>query len=156
MSCGVCYVRHGKAQKGSPPKRRSVLTVWDWVAEVAGEWVSEIRPLVVRADGNPALWPPERAGRIGLRVASTTRFAAYRDALGLTDGLDFHSLRRSYVTHLIEDGLGPALRPAAGRPRARQHHLDLHLRVVGLPHPDGAPRAGRDPDRRAGRGKAAA
>ena len=32
---GVCYVRHGKAMKGSPPKRRSVLTVWPWVAEVA-------------------------------------------------------------------------------------------------------------------------
>jgi integrase/recombinase XerC len=24
---GVCYVRHGKAKKGSPPKRRSVLAV---------------------------------------------------------------------------------------------------------------------------------
>jgi integrase/recombinase XerC len=32
------------------------------------------------------------------------RFAAYREALGLPGGLDFHSLRRSYVTHLIEDG----------------------------------------------------
>ena len=34
-----------------------------------------------------------------------TRFGAYRDALGLDAGLDFHSFRRSYVTHLIEDGL---------------------------------------------------
>lgn len=33
-----------------------------------------------------------------------SRFAAYRDALGLDTGLDFHSLRRSYVTHLIEAG----------------------------------------------------
>ena len=33
-----------------------------------------------------------------------SRFAAYRDALGLDAGLDLHSLRRSYVTHLIEDG----------------------------------------------------
>jgi integrase len=32
------------------------------------------------------------------------RFTAYRDALGLSAGLDFHSLRRSYVAHLIEDG----------------------------------------------------
>jgi site-specific recombinase XerD len=32
------------------------------------------------------------------------RFTVYRDALGLEPGLDFHSLRRSYVTHLIEDG----------------------------------------------------
>ena len=35
------------------------------------------------------------------------RFAAYRDELGLDAGLDFHSLRRSYVTHLIEDGWDP-------------------------------------------------
>ncbi|MER6821295.1 tyrosine-type recombinase/integrase [Streptomyces cellulosae] len=34
-----------------------------------------------------------------------TRFTAYRDALGLDDGLDFHSFRRSYVTHLIEQGM---------------------------------------------------
>ncbi|MGH3719816.1 MAG: tyrosine-type recombinase/integrase [Pseudonocardiaceae bacterium] len=34
-------------------------------------------------------------------------FAAYRDALGLDPGLDFHSLRRSYVTHLIEAGRDP-------------------------------------------------
>ncbi|HEY5986487.1 MAG TPA: tyrosine-type recombinase/integrase [Streptosporangiaceae bacterium] len=32
------------------------------------------------------------------------RFGVYRDALGLDAGLDFHSFRRSYVTHLIEDG----------------------------------------------------
>jgi hypothetical protein len=31
---GVCYVRYGKATKGSPPKRHSVLTVWPWTAEV--------------------------------------------------------------------------------------------------------------------------
>ena len=92
--------------KGSPPKRRSVLTVWEWVAEVTGEWISEIRPLVVRVGGSPALWPTERADRISL-VSIDHRFAAAREALGLPDGLDFHSLRRSYVTHLIEDGWDP-------------------------------------------------
>ena len=35
---GVCYVRHGKAKKGSPPKRRSVLTVFDWTTDVLDEW----------------------------------------------------------------------------------------------------------------------
>jgi site-specific recombinase XerD len=34
-----------------------------------------------------------------------TRLAAYRDALGLDPALDFHSFRRAYATHLIEDGL---------------------------------------------------
>ncbi|MGK3111408.1 hypothetical protein ACPCYV_47885, partial [Streptomyces mordarskii] len=41
---GVCYVRHGKAKKGSPPKRRSVLTVWEWSAEILDQWTSEVRP----------------------------------------------------------------------------------------------------------------
>src|ERR1700731_4886770 len=35
---GVCYVRFGKAMPGSPPKRRSVLTVWDWVVEALEQW----------------------------------------------------------------------------------------------------------------------
>jgi integrase/recombinase XerC len=53
---GVVYVRHGKAQKGSPPKRRSVLAIWDWSAEVLAEWAEDIRPLFARA-GSPACWP---------------------------------------------------------------------------------------------------
>jgi integrase len=93
---GVCYVRYGKAMKGSPPKPRSVLTVFDWIVDVITEWTESIRPAFDR-DDSPALWPTER---------SDHRFASYRDALGL-DGLDFHSLRRSHITHLIEDGWDP-------------------------------------------------
>ena len=102
---GVCYVRHGKAMKGSPPKPRSVLTVWPWAGEVLEEWVSVVRPLFGR-DGSLALWPTERADRISLSPIDH-RFAAVRASLGLPTGLDFHSLRRSYVTHLIEDGWDP-------------------------------------------------
>jgi integrase/recombinase XerC len=98
---GICYVRHGKAMKGSPPKRRSVLTVWPWTVEVLDEWITTIRPLT-GATG-VALWPTERADRVGLSPINH-RFAAYRAELDLPAGLDFHSLRRSYVTHLIEDG----------------------------------------------------
>ncbi|MGW6602201.1 tyrosine-type recombinase/integrase [Streptomyces sp. NPDC055036] len=99
---GVLYVRHGKAKKGSPPKRRSVLTVWDWAAETVQQWNEEVRPLFATAGGG-ALWPSERGPRIGY-TQMNTRLAAYRDALGLDRQLDFHSFRRSYVTHLIEDG----------------------------------------------------
>ncbi|MFH8388034.1 tyrosine-type recombinase/integrase [Kitasatospora sp. NPDC018058] len=99
---GVLYVRHGKAKKGSPPKRRSVLTVWDWSAEILQQWNEEVRPLFSTA-GSGALWPSERSARIGFSQMNT-RFGAYRHALGLDAGLDFHSFRRSYVTHLIEDG----------------------------------------------------
>ena len=119
---GVCYVRHGKAMKGSPPKRRSVLTVWPWTVDVLDEWTSTVRPLLARplpqrntgghhrtggavAMRRGALWPTERADRLGLSPINH-RFAAYRAELGLSAGLDFHSLRRSYVTHLIEDGKG--------------------------------------------------
>ncbi len=99
---GVLYVRHGKARKGSPPKRRSVLTVFDWSAEILQQWIDEVRPLFPTA-GSGALWPSERSSRVGF-TQMNTRFGAYRDAVGLDRGLDFHSLRRSYVTHLIEDG----------------------------------------------------
>jgi hypothetical protein len=82
-----------------------VLTVWGWTVEVLDEWFTEIR-LLFGADGNPAAWPSERGLRIGCQRLNS-RFIAYRQALGLDDGLDLHSLRRPCVTHLIEDGWDP-------------------------------------------------
>lgn len=102
---GLCQVRFGKAKKGSPPKRRSVLTVFGWTPDILEEWFTEVRPLF-GADGNPAAWPSERGPRVGCQRLDS-RFIAYRQALGLDDGLDFHSIRRSYVTHLIEGGWDP-------------------------------------------------
>ncbi|WP_218061862.1 tyrosine-type recombinase/integrase [Planobispora rosea] len=107
---GLCQVRHGKAKKGAPPRRRGVLTIgpragiggMDWIVEVLQQWTQEVRPAFTHAT-SPAMWPSERGPRIGF-TQMNTRFAAYRDALGLDGGLDFHSFRRSYVTHLIEDG----------------------------------------------------
>ena len=52
------------------------------------------------------LFPSER----GALVAEDTllrRFRRYCNDLGLSAGLDLHSLRRSYATHLIEDGWDP-------------------------------------------------
>jgi site-specific recombinase XerD len=102
---GVVYVRHGKAQRGSPPKRRSVLTVWPWSVEVLEQYFDEFRPLFDRG-ATGAAFPSERRDRVGLEVVNH-RLATYRDALSMGPGLDFHSLRRSYVTHLIEDGFDP-------------------------------------------------
>lgn len=82
-----------------------VLAVWPWSSEILDQWVTEVRPLLT-ADDNLAFWPSERGLRIGLQELDN-RFAAYRDELGLDHGVDFHSLRRSYVTHLIEDGWDP-------------------------------------------------
>ena len=103
---GVVHVRHGKAKRASPAKRRSVLTVWPWTVEVLQQWFGEVRPLVVAQRPNPAAWPSERTVRV-TAASLDHRLATYRDALGLDRVLDFHSLRRSYVTHLIEDGWDP-------------------------------------------------
>ncbi|MGH7734138.1 MAG: tyrosine-type recombinase/integrase, partial [Gemmatimonadales bacterium] len=76
--------------------------VWPWSAEIIDQWVTEVRPLLA-AEGVLALWPSERGARVGLQRLNS-RFVAYRREIGLEEGVDFHSLRRSYVTHLIEDG----------------------------------------------------
>ena len=90
---GVCQVRFGKALKGSPPKRRSVLAVWEWVRVVLAQWIDQTRPLMASAGKSAAMWLAERAPRIGPGTLHK-RFTEYRDALGLDEGLDFHSLRR--------------------------------------------------------------
>jgi integrase/recombinase XerD len=97
---GVVQVRHGKAKKGSPPKRRSVLTVFGWTPDVIIDWLTHGKPGL---DDGLDLFPSER----GLLVAENTllrRFCRYCNELELPAGLDMHSLRRSYATHLIEDG----------------------------------------------------
>ena len=100
---GVVHVRYGKAKKGSPPKRRSVLTVFDWTPEVITDWLAHGQPYM---DDGIDLFPSER----GVLVSEDTllrRFRRYCEDLGLSAGLDLHSLRRSYATHLIEDGWDP-------------------------------------------------
>ena len=99
---GTLSVRYGKASRGSAPKRRNVLTVFDWSVEVLEQYVEQVRPLYGR-DEHPALWLTERGGRIE-SIKISKRFAELRDALGLAGELTVHSLRHSYVTHLIEDG----------------------------------------------------
>lgn len=101
---GIIRVRFGKAMRGSPPKRRSVLTVplFDWAVESLRQWIEEVRPLAAASDCS-VLWPSERGSGLTASTVSTA-FTRARKELGLADGLDFHSLRRSYVTHLIEAG----------------------------------------------------
>src|ERR1700681_2302783 len=69
------------------------------------EWFTGVRPLF-GDDGNPAAWPSERGPRVGCQRLHS-RFLAYRQALRAGGGVDLHGLRRSYVTHLIEDGWDP-------------------------------------------------
>jgi len=77
-----------------------VLTVFRWTPEVIADWLAHGQPAMT--DGLD-LFPSER----GALVAENTllrRFRRYCRDLELSDGLDLHSLRRSYATHLIEDG----------------------------------------------------
>src|SRR3546814_12921211 len=62
---GVCNVRWGKASRGSQPRRRAVLTVFDWTRPVVEEYVEEVLPRLGLAD--PAvLVPTARQGLIRL------------------------------------------------------------------------------------------
>ncbi|MEU9099313.1 tyrosine-type recombinase/integrase [Streptomyces sp. NPDC048361] len=100
--CGALFVRYGKASKGSPPKRRTVLTVpeFDWVVDVLSHYLDEVRPAFLPGK-HPALWITERRGRLSLRRLDEA-FEAARAAAGISEDLDLHSLRHSYVTHLLE------------------------------------------------------
>ncbi len=99
---GGLFVRYGKASRGSPPKRRTVLTIpeMDWIVGVLDQWVTEIRPLFSPGK-HPALFVTERASRISLRGLNLA-FSQGSQAGGLPLELDLHSLRHSYVTHLVE------------------------------------------------------
>lgn len=102
---GVLAVRYGKAQRGSAPKRRSVLTVWPWTAAVLQQWVEEVRPQMAHASG-PALFPSERADRLAVNSLNERLRQCCTEA-GLDPALGFHSFRRAYVTHLFEDNWDP-------------------------------------------------
>lgn len=96
---GVLQVRYGKAQRGSPPKRRSVLTVFDWAPEVVSTWMHTGLPLLAPSVSEVF---PTMHGKPVPHSNLHRRFREYIDELGYPAGLDIHSLRRAYASHLFE------------------------------------------------------
>jgi integrase/recombinase XerD len=77
--------------------------VFDWTPEVINDWLIHGQPFM---DDGIDLFPSER-GALVSEDAVLTRLRRYCNDLGFSDGLDLHSLRRSYATHLIEAGWDP-------------------------------------------------
>ncbi|APE14982.1 tyrosine-type recombinase/integrase [Mycolicibacterium rhodesiae] len=94
---GLVRIRHGKAMRNSPPKQRTVLTVFDWAAEAVADWVERGLPRY----GQPVtdLFPTEKGGLVPERNL-WQRMRDLIDELGFPAGLDLHSFRRSYATNL--------------------------------------------------------
>ena len=69
--------------------------------EIVADWLEHGHPHMT--DGVD-LFPSER-GTLVSETALNRRFNRYCEVLGLSPGLDIHSLRRSYVTHLTESGM---------------------------------------------------
>jgi site-specific recombinase XerD len=97
---GALRVRWGKPHRGSAKKVRTVLTVFDWSVDVVRDWVSFGLPHY----GHPVtdLFPTENGGLVG-EPHLIRRLRRLVDELGFPPGLDLHSFRRSYATHLITE-----------------------------------------------------
>jgi len=95
---GVLRVRMGKAMKGSPPKQGTVLTVFDWSADMIDHWVRTGLPRF-RLERATPLFPTETGQMLDPRNLRR-KFHQLIDELGFAPGLDLHSFRRSYATNL--------------------------------------------------------
>jgi integrase/recombinase XerC len=98
---GALTVRHGKSANGSGPRRREVLTVFDWAAEVLEQFVSDVRPAY--SFESSALFLTERGGRVSTKYINS-RFACFA--------------RRTRVADTVEHSLfAPQLRDPSNRGR---------------------------------------
>ncbi|WP_231648626.1 hypothetical protein [Saccharothrix sp. NRRL B-16348] len=82
---GQLHVRWGKASRGSPPRRRMVLSVMPWAVEALEDYVVNVRPLLGVGDSR-ALFVTERGTRLQTREMES-RFGEYRDELGMEEAL---------------------------------------------------------------------
>jgi integrase/recombinase XerC len=106
---GQLVVRRGKSARGSPPRRRVVLTVFPWSVTAVETYLAEVRPWFVdRYPDTGAMFPTERGQRITPKQINA-RFASLREEAGLDRHLGPHCLRHTYITTLLERGWPLAL-----------------------------------------------
>lgn len=128
---GLVYVRWGKAAKGGPPKRRSVLTVFPWSVEVMDEWVNSYRTLFDTAARGSALWPSERGAWV-ITESLGRRFIRYRDAVGLPRR-NWRALLAPFLRYPPDRGwIRPTVCPAISRSLPRFNDRYLHVRIFRL------------------------
>ena len=95
---GILRVRNGKANRGSPKKQRSVLTLVDWAAEAVADWIEHGLPRL----GEPINYLfPTGTGNLVSQKDLWERYHRYLGELHIPPGVDIHGLRRSYTTHMI-------------------------------------------------------
>jgi site-specific recombinase XerD len=101
---GAVRIRHGKAKPFGPERERTVFTVetMDWIVPELRRYLDEVRPLFRRARSK-YVFVGERGAPLNPGYVSQ-RFARWRNAAGLDPMLTLHSLRRSYISHLLEHG----------------------------------------------------
>ena len=142
---GGLFVRWGKSSRGSPPKRRTVLTVpeMDWIVSVLEQWRVEIRP-AFGVGAHPALWVTERASRLSMRSINE----AFTTAPGCRQAgpLAGSALPAPLLRHPSgRVRLSGEVRLHPGRAHLRRDDRDLHRRLRRVPQPATAARPGPTP-----------
>jgi len=85
------HVRQAKGQK-------------DRISVVPGKIVGDLKDFMAGKNSGDAVFPSEQGGRLTTRTAQKI-FDQAREKAGITKTATFHSLRHSFATHLLENGV---------------------------------------------------